>query len=113
MEATHRKTARSGKLAAMQRKLHPLEGIVAVFALLFVLALTIGFAQAGEIKKVVLRSNAALVIDAATGEVVMDKNGDAVTPIASITKLMTAMVILDRGLDLDQRVVLSRDDIDS
>jgi hypothetical protein len=30
----------------MQRKLHPLEGIVAVFALFFVLALTIGFAQA-------------------------------------------------------------------
>ena len=51
----------------MQRKLHPLEGIVAVFALVFVLALTIGFAQAGDAKKVVLRSNAALVIDAATG----------------------------------------------
>jgi len=31
----------------MQRKLHPLEGIVAVFALFFVLALAIGFAQAG------------------------------------------------------------------
>ena len=35
----------------MQRKLHPLEGIVAVFALFFVLALTIGFAQAaGEVR---------------------------------------------------------------
>src|SRR5207245_2369942 len=48
-----------------------------------------------------------------TGEIVIDKNADAVTPIASITKLMTAMVILDRGLDMDQRVVLSRQDIDS
>lgn len=100
----------------MQRKLHPLEGIVAVFALFFVLALTIGFAQAGEArahKAVYLRSSSALVLDADTGEVVIDKNADAVTPIASITKLMTAMVVLDRGLDLDQRIVLSRDDIDS
>jgi len=97
----------------MQRKLHPLEGIVAGFALVFVLALTIGFAQAGEIaKKVVLRSNAALVIDAATGEVVMDKNGDAVTPIASITKLMTAIVILESGLDMQTPVALTRDDVD-
>jgi serine-type D-Ala-D-Ala endopeptidase (penicillin-binding protein 7) len=98
----------------MQRKLHPLEGIVAVFALFFVLALTIGFAQAGEPLKVVhLRSSSALVLDADTGEIVIDKNADAVTPIASITKLMTAMVILDRGLDLEQRVVIARDDIDS
>jgi serine-type D-Ala-D-Ala endopeptidase (penicillin-binding protein 7) len=100
----------------MQRKLHPLEGIVAVFALVFVLALTVGFAQAQEAKAtkaVYLRSSSALVLDASTGEVVIDKNADAVTPIASITKLMTAMVILDRGLDLDQRIVLSRADSDS
>jgi D-alanyl-D-alanine endopeptidase (penicillin-binding protein 7) len=100
----------------MQRKLHPLEGIVAVFALFFVLAITIGFAQAQEAraqKAVYLRSSSALVLDADTGEIVIDKNADTVTPIASITKLMTAMVVLDRGLDLDQRIVLSREDIDS
>ena len=100
----------------MQRKLHPLEGIVAVFALFFVLALTIGFAQAQEAKAqkaVYLRSSSALVLDADTGEIVIDKNADTVTPIASITKLMTAMVILDRNLDLDQRIVVSREDYDS
>ena len=96
----------------MQRKLHPLEGIVAIFALVFVLALSIGFAQAGEPKKVVLRSNAVLVVDATTGEVVMDKNGDKLTPIASITKLMTAIVILESGLDLETPVALTRDDVD-
>jgi len=96
----------------MQRTLHPLEGIVAIFALVFVLALTIGFAQAGEAKKVALRSNAALVIDAATGEVVIDKNGDQVTPIASITKLMTAIVVLESGLDLQTQVALTREDVD-
>src|SRR5262245_22773269 len=112
MQETQPKNARSGKLSAMQRKLHPLEGIVAVFALVFVLALTIGFAQAGEPKKVVLRSNSALVIDADTGEVVIDKNGDAVMPIASITKLMTAIVILESGLDLQSPVALAREDVD-
>ena len=96
------------------RTLHPLEGIVAVCALFFVLALTVGFAQADEsgFKKVRLRSASVLVQDADTGEVVFHKNSEAVVPIASITKLMTAMVTIDRGLDLDQRVVLSREDID-
>src|ERR671929_884643 len=116
MGKTQKRLRPQGRLAAMQRKLHPLEGIVAVFALFFVLALTIGFAQAQEAKAqkaVYLRSSSALVLDADTGEVVIDKNADTVTPIASITKLMTAMVILDRNLDLDQRIVLSRQDIDT
>ncbi len=100
----------------MQRTLHPLEGIVAVCALFFVLALSVGFAQAADAaraqKVVHLRSASALVLDADTGEIVFTKNSDAVLPIASITKLMTAMVIIDRGLDLEQRVVLSREDVD-
>ena len=97
----------------MQRRLHPLEGIVAVCALFFVLALSIGFAQAGErdtIRKIALRSSSALVQDAETGEIVYGKNAEAVVPIASITKLMTAMVILDAGLDLDEKITLSRED---
>jgi D-alanyl-D-alanine endopeptidase (penicillin-binding protein 7) len=95
----------------MQRKLHPLEGIVAMCALVFVLALSIGFAQADDsVRKIALRSSSALVQDAGTGEVVFGKNADAVVPIASITKLMTAMVTLDRGLDLDEPIVLSRED---
>jgi D-alanyl-D-alanine endopeptidase (penicillin-binding protein 7) len=100
----------------MQRKLHHLEGIVAVFALFFVLALSVGFAQAQEAKpqkSVFLRSSSVMVQDAATGEVVFNKNAEAVVPIASITKLMTAMVVLDRGLDLEQRIVISTDDYDS
>src|SRR5262245_9143477 len=98
----------------MQRKLHPLEGIVAMCALVFVLALSVGFAQAeetrGSLKKISLRSSSALVQDAETGEIVFGKNADAVVSIASITKLMTAMVVLDRGLDLDEKITLSRED---
>ncbi|MGE5128657.1 MAG: D-alanyl-D-alanine endopeptidase [Sphingomonadaceae bacterium] len=98
-----------------ERKLHHLEKIVAVFALLAVLALTVGFAQAGELehqRKVFLRSSVALVQDADSGETILSKNSDQVAPIASITKLMTAMVILDRGLDLNDEIVVSREDID-
>jgi serine-type D-Ala-D-Ala endopeptidase (penicillin-binding protein 7) len=99
-------------MARPRRTLHSLEGIVASCALALVLVISVGFAQAESIKPF-LRSTSALVQDAETGEVVIDKNGDAVVPIASITKLLTAMVILDRGLDLDERVVLSREDMDS
>ena len=94
----------------MQRKLHPLEGIVAMCALVLVLCLSVGFAQAQEVRKIALRSSVALVQDAETGEIVFGKNAEAVMPIASITKLMTAMVILDRGLDLEEQIVLSKED---
>jgi D-alanyl-D-alanine endopeptidase (penicillin-binding protein 7) len=46
--------------------------------------------------EVFLRSAVVLVQDAASGETLIAKNQGAVLPIASITKLMTAMVILDR-----------------
>lgn len=94
----------------MQRRLHPLEGIVAICALVLVLFVSIGFAQAQEVRKIALRSASALVQDAETGEIVFGKNADVVVPIASITKLMTAMVILDSGLDLDEEIVLTRED---
>ena len=94
----------------MQRKLHPLEGIVAMCALIFVLALSVGFAQAQDVKKIALRSSSALVQDAESGEIVYGKNAEAVVSIASITKLMTAMVVLDRGLDLEEKITLTRED---
>ena len=94
----------------MQRKMHPLEGIVAICALILVLFVSVGFAQAQDVRKIALRSSSALVQDASSGEIVFGKNADAVVPIASITKLMTAMVILDRGLDLEEKITLSRED---
>jgi len=102
-----------------ERNLHHLEKIVALGALAAVFALSIGFAQAGDPKKgakkpddVFLRSAVALVQDAASGETLLAKNQDAVLPIASITKLMTAMVILDAGVSLEQRVAISDEDYD-
>jgi D-alanyl-D-alanine endopeptidase (penicillin-binding protein 7) len=59
-----------------------------------------------------LKSTAALVLDANTGETLFAKNADAVHPIASITKLMTAMVVLDSKLPLDEPVQISTEDLD-
>ncbi|MEX0141782.1 serine hydrolase [Massilia sp. LMS1-1-1.1] len=51
-----------------------------------------------------------LVFDDASGKVLMAKDADAVVPIASITKLMTAMVVLDAGQDRDEQVRIVRAD---
>ena len=54
-----------------------------------------------------------LVFDDSTGQVLMAKDADAVVPIASITKLMTAMVVLDAGLDPAETLRIARADGDS
>jgi serine-type D-Ala-D-Ala endopeptidase (penicillin-binding protein 7) len=59
-----------------------------------------------------LKSAAALIVDSETGEILFDKNAAAVVPIASITKLMTAMVVLDAGLPLDEEVRITEADVD-
>lgn len=56
-----------------------------------------------------IRSASVLVLDQATGEVLYSKNESAIVPIASITKLMTAMVILDAGLPLDDEITIERE----
>lgn len=59
-----------------------------------------------------VRSSAALVLDPTTGETLFAKNADQQAPIASITKLMTAMVVLDAKLPLDEPIEISREDVD-
>jgi len=60
-----------------------------------------------------LRSNVALVVDQSTGQPVIAKNIDEVHPIASITKLMTAQVILDAQLPMAEPVLITEDDKDT
>ena len=60
-----------------------------------------------------LRSSVALVTDQRTGEVLLSKNPDAVLPIASITKVMTSLVVLDAQLPLAEAVEISAEDIDT
>ncbi len=59
-----------------------------------------------------LASSKALVINQLTGEVVYAKNTNEITPIASVTKLMTAMVVLDAQLALDEYIMVSDEDVD-
>lgn len=59
-----------------------------------------------------LASASVLVTNQDTGEVVLEKNAGTVGPIASITKLMTAMVVLDGQPNLTDRLSVSDDDID-
>lgn len=59
-----------------------------------------------------LASAKALIINQNTGEVVYAKNTNAPTPIASITKLMTAMVMLDAQLSLDETLTITEGDVD-
>jgi D-alanyl-D-alanine endopeptidase (penicillin-binding protein 7) len=58
-----------------------------------------------------LRSASALVIDG-QGNLIYGKDVDTVRPIASITKLMTAMVILDSGIDLAEAITVTKADRD-
>ncbi|MEF3169423.1 MAG: D-alanyl-D-alanine endopeptidase [Deltaproteobacteria bacterium] len=60
-----------------------------------------------------LASRSVLVFDEASDRVILSKNEDQKKSIASITKLMTAMVVLDAGLPLDERITITEDDIDT
>lgn len=59
-----------------------------------------------------LRSHAALVFDERDNEIIMERNAKDVAPVASLTKLMTAMVILDAELAMDEVITISKDDKD-
>lgn len=58
-------------------------------------------------------STSVLVIDQASGQTLFSKNPDAVLPIASISKLMTAMVVLDANQDMQGVITISHDDVDT
>lgn len=58
-----------------------------------------------------LKSSVALVVDQDTNEVLFEKNKNAVLPIASVTKLMTALVTLDANLPLNEELQVSQDEL--
>jgi D-alanyl-D-alanine endopeptidase (penicillin-binding protein 7) len=60
-----------------------------------------------------LQSGVALVIDQQTDEVLFSKNPQAVLPIASLTKLMTALVVTEARQPLDEPIAITEADIDT
>src|SRR5574337_270242 len=60
-----------------------------------------------------LKSSVALVIDQDTKEVLLSKNDHAVLPIASLTKLMTGLLISEARLPMDEPITITQDDVDT
>ena len=58
-------------------------------------------------------SQSVLVVEDGTGKVLLEKNADRVVSIASLTKLMTAMVILDGKQDMDETIAINQRDVDT
>ena len=81
-----------------------------LFALLLASGLTAQAAAPKSANDPGLRSANALIVDASTGEVIYERDAKAVSPIASITKLMTALVVLDGQQPLDEVITITADD---
>lgn len=67
------------------------------------------FAKRGKLK---LHSHVALVFDERDNEVIYERNAEDVMPVASLSKLMTAMVVLDANLPMDEIIAITKDDKD-
>jgi D-alanyl-D-alanine endopeptidase (penicillin-binding protein 7) len=64
-------------------------------------------------KDLKIKSPKAIIYDAEKDEVIYEKGANEQSSIASVTKLMTAMVLLDSGLDLDEKILISESDMDT
>ena len=79
----------------------------AMLAFLPVLGLGANAAEPKPAIKPEVRSASALIVDAKNGQVLFEQRAGLVTPIASITKLMTALVVLDAKQPLDQVIEIT------
>lgn len=76
------------------------------------LLLSCSVAAAQAAPDVRLGSQSVLVVEDGTGKVLVEKNSTAIVPIASLTKLMTAMVVLDAKLDMEEQISIDQQDVD-
>ena len=60
-----------------------------------------------------LKSSVALVVDQDTSEVLFSKNDKAVLPIASLTKLMTGVIVREANLSMDELITVTQEDVDT
>ncbi|MEQ1637248.1 MAG: D-alanyl-D-alanine endopeptidase [Methylococcales bacterium] len=87
--------------------------VVLVFVLYVLIPLVFGPTIRAAENSLFLKSSAAMVMDQATGAVLYEKNSHLQMPIASITKLMTAMVLLDSKPFMDRPLIVTEQDIDT
>ncbi|MFO1303775.1 MAG: D-alanyl-D-alanine endopeptidase [Burkholderiales bacterium] len=86
-----------------------IRALVIVFSIVFVQGAVAADLDASKLR---LASANVLVLDAQDGKALYAKAADQVTPIASLTKLMTAMVVLDANQDMDDLLSVDMDDFD-
>jgi D-alanyl-D-alanine endopeptidase (penicillin-binding protein 7) len=67
----------------------------------------------GAADPLALKSSVALVVDQDTHEVLLSKNDQAVLPIASLTKLMTGVIVSEAKLPMDEEITIAQDDVDT
>ena len=94
----------------MNRAVFP--SVLLIFILLFSLLSNIASVEARSNAGPRLKSRVAIVVDQTNGEIIYEKNASDVAPIASVTKLMTAMVIIDSGVPLLESMTIAKEDID-
>ncbi|MCH8620868.1 serine hydrolase [Undibacterium sp. TS12] len=75
------------------------------------LVLVLAF-YSGSLAAMQLNSQNAIVVDDSSGKVLLEKNAANVVPIASLTKLMTAMVVLDSKASMDEKISIEEGDKD-
>jgi len=99
----------------MIKKIISCDRLAAIFSATILLYAAEGLASPdkGDYQALTLYSNQAMVVDQSSGKVLYDKNADTQKPIASITKLMTAIVTLDADLPMNERIAISNEDIDT
>ncbi len=68
--------------------------------------------SAAAVLAVPMGSQSVLVVEDGTGKILLEKNATDIVPIASLTKLMTAMVVLDSKLDMSEQISIDRQDVD-
>jgi D-alanyl-D-alanine endopeptidase (penicillin-binding protein 7) len=88
-----------------------IRSLIIVFAA-FLASLATAAPASLDAAKLRLMSANAVVLDAGDGQPVYAKAADEITPIASLTKLMTAMVVLDAALPRDEALAIDMDDFD-
>lgn len=82
------------------------------FAFLAAALISLSFASVST-SAAPLGSRHAIVVDEQSGEILFEKNATDIVPIASITKLMTAMVVLDARLDMHELITIADADVDT
>ena len=101
-QATGTQTARNQRTRQAQRAARPVRASFGQMAGLHAASDALG-----------LHSSVALVVDQETHEVLYSKNDNAVLPIASLTKLMTGLIIAEANLPMDERIRITQADVDT